>query len=174
MATTAKAPPFKVELDPQDPLPESNWLWRRLLVFIGSIVISLFLWMIIEYVYALGLKNAGATIVALSALKWVAIGLIAWGFTREAIYTIAPSAEHFGKWVQSVSAWKAGVTFQTAQTAQTGDAAAASSTTVGKPDAAQVPAAEETGEPATAATPATAAPSIAAPPVTRASTVASE
>jgi hypothetical protein len=96
MATETKPPAQVVELDPQDPLPESNWFWRRIF-FIGFIVI-------------------------MSAIKayetyedrqdWFTSFLILVGVVT---YGIAPSAEQAYKMFQLTTLFKDGISFKRSQ-----------------------------------------------------------
>ena len=104
-------------VDPQDALPESNWVPRRWYVFAttaGSLLIVL---------YGLAVKADPGVLIALIVL----VSLLA------LFYMVAPSAEQFGKIAQAVSAMKAGVTFKTSSSANVGAGTATSSTSAGQP-----------------------------------------
>lgn len=94
--STSTDPLAKLVADPQDPLPESNWFVRRVFAFIAL------------GVYA-GLRGFSI---------WQTKDVSAWGLdmiglTIIVCYMIAPSAEQFGKMMQTVSALKSGVSFNT-------------------------------------------------------------
>lgn len=141
----ATSPPATA--DPQDPLPESAWFWRRVFVFVfGGIAVAgvgVILWMIfgigtetLRLVAKLGalrdvrslddaLKVVGGSIDALASLGfWLIILVLA----DRILYLIAPSAEQAAKMMATVSAWKSGVsTSSSAQsTAPDGSSASAS------------------------------------------------
>ena len=80
-------------MDLQDPLPESNWFWRRLFVFATMAVMLILLALIV-----LALGKALAAPQLADVAFWL-ICLIAWMVT---VYTIAPSGEQVTKMVQSV------------------------------------------------------------------------
>jgi len=124
MSSAATAPP--VTLDPQDPLPESNWVPRRWYVFptTGALLVLMFL-----------------QIEAKGDLLWLAVCLIVVVFC----YLIAPSAEQAAKVIAAASALKAGVTFRSSATASTPDGQATATNEAGK---------AKTAEPAAAPPPA--------------------
>lgn len=76
--------------DAQDPLPESKWTWRRLLVFGVTVACLLLIAACVDRVLA---KDLPGVIYALLGM----IGLLA------TYYLIAPSAEHI---VSTVQAWR--------------------------------------------------------------------
>lgn len=111
MATETKPPAQVVELDPQDPLPESNWFWRRIF-FIGFIMI-------------------------MSAIKayetyedrqdWFTSFLI---LVAVVTYGIAPSAEQAYKMFQLTTLFKDGISFKRSQHVEaTADKTTASTST---------------------------------------------
>lgn len=125
IAATAGPPPTA---DPQDPLPESAWGWRRGFVFLFGIIAALAVAAVLAMLYMLGaetldlvgklsgardvraldqsLEQVGAVIQALYKLgSWAMIVIIA----GHVLYLIAPSAEQAAKMLATVSAWKAGV-----------------------------------------------------------------
>lgn len=104
-------------VDPQDALPESNWIPRRWYVFTmtgASLLLVL---------YGLANKADGGVLIA----------LIVFASLLALFYMVAPSAEQFGKIAQAVSAMKAGVTFKTSSSADVGAGTATSSTSAGQP-----------------------------------------
>lgn len=109
MPTAAETPTNAVRLDPQDPLPESNWIPRRWFAFLGGAAL------LILFGYAIKNHEPGfawplAVVVSLLVI----------------CYLIAPSAEQFGKIVQTAAALRAGVAFHSSTTASAGDASATS------------------------------------------------
>jgi hypothetical protein len=98
-AAESKDPPLLA--DPQDPLPESGFLYRRITVWVVSLIILALLWFI---VVTLG-KRDDATDGLVTIAKWL-IGLFA---MVQTYYLIAPSAEHIVRIMQTVNAWKSGI-----------------------------------------------------------------
>lgn len=98
-AVESKAPPLTA--DPQDPLPESGFFYRRITTWVVGITVLALLWFIVVALRALE-QGDGLVTVA----KWL-IGLLALVLTY---YLIAPSAEHIVRLGQTVGAWKAGIT----------------------------------------------------------------
>lgn len=88
------------DIDAQDPLPESGFLYRRITVWVVCITILALLW---YNVHALRHLEHGDGLVEISKWLIVLIGLIL------TYYLIAPSAEHIVRMVQTVGAWKSGI-----------------------------------------------------------------
>lgn len=97
------------DLDAQDPLPESGFLYRRVTVWVVSITILALLWF---NVHALRALEHGDGLVEIS--KWLIV-LLALILTY---YLIAPSAEHIVRMVQTVGAWKSGIATSAATAAK--------------------------------------------------------
>lgn len=120
MPTKVTAPPVVATLDPQDPIPESNWGYRRLFLFLGLI-------------WLLGIKTFEAT--HDTPNLWTDFLILA----IIVVYTIAPSAEQATKMFQIAGVLKAGVNLATAATATTPDGTttttAASATSAAAPAA---------------------------------------
>lgn len=88
-------------LDPQDPLPESVWKYRRAFVLwsmLGAFVLI-----------------AGG--MAVDAPPAVLIWLVVFAIVVAILYMVAPSAEQIANIMQHVSAMKAGITFRSSSTA---------------------------------------------------------
>ena len=96
--TESKDPPLIA--DPQDPLPESGFFWRRIATYIVSLTV---LWMLRYIVVALRALESPDGLVTVA--QWL-IGLLALLLTY---YLIAPSAEHIVRLFQTVNAWKSGI-----------------------------------------------------------------
>lgn len=134
-AATA-SPPQTAVADPQDPLPESNWFWRR--VFVGVICAALLalVWYRTEVIGQAALSGkAGAVdgLVDLLKLSLYLTGLVIM------LYLIAPSAEQAGKWLATISAWKGGVSTTSTSKATASDGSTAQATTSAGPSAAPKP-----------------------------------
>ena len=77
------------ETDPQDPLPEATWTWRRVFTYAVTAALLALLAYVIPRMPA-------------AELKGVAYWLIALVWTSITYYLIAPSAEHI---VAVIQAW---------------------------------------------------------------------
>lgn len=132
MSGETASPPLVA--DPQDPLPESNWLWRRLLVFLVLAFIGWQQLMVGNRIARWG--DAGAHGDAIDAL----LTMTRWHIGTLAIvlvlYLIAPSAEQFAKIVQTVSAWKSGIATSVSAKVATAQGTAETRTAAGPAQAA--------------------------------------
>lgn len=88
--STSAAP--NVTIDPQNPLPEPNFLWRRVLAFIVVIAALVLTSFIADSLHDLGAPDA-----LLTLAKWI-IGLAALISTY---YFVAPSASELTSMIQS-------------------------------------------------------------------------
>jgi hypothetical protein len=129
----AAAPPPTA--DAQDPLPESNWFWRRIFVGVICGAILFMVWWYADDIGEVALKNSGASeaavngLVDLLKLELYLLGLVIM------LYLIAPSAEQAGKWLATISAWKGGVSTASTSRAIGSDGSVAESTTSAGPAA---------------------------------------
>lgn len=93
-------------VDLQDPLPESNWLWRRVFVFVVTAAV---LWMVWGAITRLGssamLQPALGIPALLTLCKWLLamLGIII------TYYMIAPSAEQMVKMLKTAALLRSGV-----------------------------------------------------------------
>jgi len=121
----------KVAVDPQDPLPESNWIPRRRLAF--GVTSATFIYNVMVW-WALAFRPLPlATIEALTTLAvWTWVGvLVMW-----VLYLVAPSAEQAAKMLATVSALRGGVAFRSSAQVQTPQGGTATTTLqAGKPGA---------------------------------------
>ena len=92
--------PATVDVDVQDPLPETNWFWRRVYTFTLSLISVAFIWYGVEALYAL---RDGASIYKITRYM---IGVHVLLIT---FYMLAPSAEQVVKLIQSAKLLQAGV-----------------------------------------------------------------
>lgn len=93
-------------VDIQDPLPEANWLWRRVFVYLVTGVILYMVWGAMDRLAASAMLLPERGIPALLALsKW----LIAMSGLVVTFYMVAPSAEQIVKMLQTAGLLKAGV-----------------------------------------------------------------
>jgi hypothetical protein len=95
--------------DPQDPLPESNWLYRRLFIFGFSIVAMVFMWRRGEYVQSLGTANPVIVIQAqYDMFQW----MMYYSILLIIFYMVAPSAEELIRIIQTARSIRTGVSFK--------------------------------------------------------------
>lgn len=87
-------------VDVQDPLPETDWFWRRTYTFTLTLVSLAMLWYVIETLWAL--KQAES----LYRIGRYLIGVIVMLVTY---YMVAPSAEQIIKIIQSAKLLRAGI-----------------------------------------------------------------
>lgn len=91
--------------DPQDPLPESNWTYRRwftiILTGVAMVLVTLIVWRVTGALLVIvgGDSDATATV---NALRDIAFYLIGLALALTITYLIAPSGEQVAKMVQSV------------------------------------------------------------------------
>lgn len=122
-------------MDAQDPLPEPQWLWRRVYVFATTTGLALaiyyFAWLLAHA------TTADQTRAFFTLTKWT----LALLWTIMTYYLIAPSAEQIVKMFQTASVLRAGVAVTTSNTATAPDGGTATSTTEVKPggDTGQAP-----------------------------------
>lgn len=104
---TATASPPSV--DAQDPLPESNWLWRRIFVFLLTAALLVLVWIKVDSVADVARMGSREAIEGLvSLLRWCLwlIGILV------LFYLLAPSAEQTAKLIQTARSLREGVRFQ--------------------------------------------------------------
>lgn len=92
--------------DPQDPLPESNWLWRRVFIFGISMVLVYLLYGTVDRLGKIAVVQPEVGIPAFVAVVKLLI------LTLNAVilyYMVAPSAEQITKLVKTASLLKSGV-----------------------------------------------------------------
>lgn len=91
--------------DLQDPLPESNWTYRRWfsigLVVVAMALVGLIVWEMTDALLVIvnGDADATATVNALASIAFYLVGLV---LAVTVIYQIAPSGEQVVKMFQSV------------------------------------------------------------------------
>lgn len=121
-AASASPPPIA---DPQDPLPESNWLWRRIFVFFVLAALLAGAWFKVDVIGQVALGgNTDAILGLIELIKWA----LALSGILMLFYLVSPSAEQVVKMLATVQAWKGGVSTTSAarSTAPDGSTAAAS------------------------------------------------
>ena len=123
--------PAASRVDVQDPLPETNWLWRRVYTFVLSLISVYFIYDGIEKLHQLGQP---AFIYSMTRYM---VGVLVLLITY---YMIAPSAEQLTKLIQSSKILQSGVTINRTATAQTPEGGSTSAqTTAGIPAAPEAP-----------------------------------
>ena len=140
MTDEVSTPPPKI--DAQDPLPETDWFWRRIYVFFVTTGIYVGAWFMAQAIVSIEDNGADKIAALRDFVKWLCI----LGWFSITYYLIAPSAEHITRWVQTAGMLKRGITTSSVQTATGADGSVAQSTTVTGPApvvAAVVPAAVE-------------------------------
>lgn len=90
----------KKVIDAQDPLPESNWFWRRVYTFVLSLVSVAFIWFGLESLNAM--KDPDAIYRITRYMIGVHVLLITY-------YMVAPSAEQIVKLIQAARLMRSGV-----------------------------------------------------------------
>lgn len=95
-----------VVVDAQDPLPESNFFWRRLFSFIFMAVILVFIWFFVDTIGDVARLRSETAIAGLvSIVKWLVVLL---GMALM-FYMLAPSAEQLARIIQTAKSWRSGV-----------------------------------------------------------------
>lgn len=137
--TTSAAASPPVTADPQDPLPESNWKWRRIFIFLSSLIavggVAVVLWMLHGVVKTdlagrQDVRTTLATVEALYNLGWWILMLL---LADRILYLIAPSAEQATKMLATVWAWKSGVSTASAARSTAPDGSTAEASTSAGP-----------------------------------------
>lgn len=153
----ATSEPPKLQVADQDPLPESNWLYRRWLALCTAGVIGVIhltvlrvVWLLVKLVATHpDPETARTAIAAIEGLLKFSGWLILFNALSYLLYLTAPSAEHVGKWIASIVLLRGGGKITSSASAEAPDGSrveAETVTTAGK------------GEPATEPTPETPAP----------------
>ncbi len=125
--------------DAQDPLPESNWFWRRVFVFLVTAAILWMVWGAITRLGAVAVVVPDQGIPALLSLcRWLLL-ITAMMVTY---YMVAPSAEQTIKMMQTAKLLTGGVKFATSSATTETPAATTTTTatTAGLPPAEPIPA----------------------------------
>lgn len=120
----------------QDPLPESNWLWRRLFVFVLSTAILALVWFKVDAVADAARAGNPAAVKGLLSILRICLGLV---FTLILFYLLAPSAEQTVKMIQTAKLVRSGVTMRTTTTATSPDGSSATAVKEAGPALADAP-----------------------------------
>lgn len=145
----ASAPPPHV--NPQDPLPEASWFWRRVFIFATSTCIILGIWMMVNTM--VHLAGDQPQLIVNAFLRIISMFML-YAWCNMTYYVIAPSAEQVVKLIQTAAMLKSGVVSTVTQIAEgRAGAKATAQTVVGKVvappglETAAVPPSSETGLP---------------------------
>ncbi len=124
------APPPTPQIDLQDPLPESNWFWRRVFVFVSITIlfagVSYILWQIAD------IGHSKAPRAAIDALLELGLRILWLSFIYVMFYLIAPSAEQVVKMIQTAALLRSNVQFAS-RSVQEADGRTEIAQTAGKP-----------------------------------------
>ena len=122
--------------DPQDPLPEANWLWRRVFVF-GVTTATLYL--VYGAVDRLGAVAVVRPDVGIAAFVSIVKLLVLTINIMALLYIVAPSAEQVTKMIKTASLLKAGVQIASRAIVRTPERSEETASTVGLPPAPDTP-----------------------------------
>ena len=104
------ADPATARIDIQDPLPETNWFWRRVYTFALSLISVAFIWFGLEALN--NMRDADAVYRVTRYMVGVLVLLITF-------YMVAPSAEQIVKLIQAAKLLQSGVTINRRATVET-------------------------------------------------------
>lgn len=99
-SASATADPAASRVDVQDPLPETNWFWRRVYTFALSLISVAFIWFGVEALY--DMRQPQHVFSVTRYMIGVHVLLITY-------YMLAPSAEQMVKLIQSARLLRSGV-----------------------------------------------------------------
>ncbi len=171
-----ETPATRILGDPQDPLPEANWLWRRVFTFaclaaafivaIGlAIALNRIVGNIVQRIDSMDARNvAQITVVAINAILRMFTLMFYVVIVIATYYFIAPSAEQITKMIQTAGLLKHGVQIATRAVAATPERREETAATIGLPPVAPVPPAREAQERDSAPAGAPVAPASPTPP----------
>lgn len=128
-----------ITADLQDPLPESNWLWRRVFVFAVTACVLWMVWGAIDRLGASAMLRPEIGIEALLTLcKWLLamLGLVI------TYYMIAPSAEQIVKMLKTAALLRSGVQVAGKHIVHGRDGSTETAKTIGLPPAPPAPVTE--------------------------------
>jgi hypothetical protein len=134
MTETVASPPPTVET--HDPIPESNWLWRRVFVFALCTVICIGIWVMVITMVNLAGGNPSLIVGAfVKIIGWLLL-LVWFAMTY---YIVGTSGEQVVKIVQTAGLFKSGITQAVTQTATSADGSQAVAHSVTGPAAVTQP-----------------------------------
>lgn len=124
-------------IDPQDPLPEANWLWRRVFIF-GVTTATLYL--VYGAVDRLGTIAVIRPEIGIAAFVSIVKLLVFTVNIMAMFYIVAPSAEQITKMVKTASLLKSGVQLFSQASVRTPQRSEDTKASVGIPPAVETPA----------------------------------
>ena len=130
---TDEAPPAP-QIDLQDPLPESNWFWRRVFTFAAMLITFGFL---LYVIHVLGTIAYMAPRQGIEALIDLALRLLWLNFVLVLFYMVAPSAEQVVKMIHTAALLRSGVQIASRSVQEQGRTEVAQ--TAGRPPQPQAP-----------------------------------
>lgn len=116
--------PAAVQVDVQDPLPETDWMWRRTYTFTISLLSLAFIWGGIESLHELKSSEQ------IYYITRYMIGILAMLIL---FYMVAPSAEQIVKLVQAAKLLRSGVTMNRTASVETPEGRTEVKTQAGTP-----------------------------------------
>lgn len=115
------------EVDLQDPLPESNWLWRRLFIFaLTAIIVVACWWLLVPLRQAALQLNRDAILGAFDTIHYL-FGVLV---VLIIFYTVAPSGEQVAKMFNLTSILTKGAGWMASAAARAPDGRVATAQTV--------------------------------------------
>jgi hypothetical protein len=126
--------------DPQDPLPESNWLWRRVFIFALAIAVVYLVYGAVDRLGAVAVIRPDIGIPAFVSIVKLLVLTINFIIL---CYMVAPSAEQITKLVKTASLLKSGVQIASRAIVRTADRSEETQATVGMPPQPIVPPSSE-------------------------------
>lgn len=138
-------------IDLQDPLPESNWVWRRVFVFAVTAAVLWMTWKGIDRLGAVAMVEPTRGVPALLSL---CKSLLFLTMLMATYYMVAPSAEQIVKMMKTAALLRSGVQVAGKRTEETAESRTEVAKTVGLPPAPPIPGTGETIPTSEAATPA--------------------
>lgn len=121
------------DLDPQDPLPESGWTWRRLFVFLSSAILLYIVWENLNEIGSVAKASAAGSETAIAGQVTITKYALAAFALNQLFYLVAPSAEQITRIVQAARAMRSGVRFTQTQTTTTREGQEVDQSTAGLP-----------------------------------------
>ena len=134
MTSSVETPPTKIVADPQDPLPESNWGWRRAFQIVGLIMFAVSMLMILILLGLIAKQTPTSATDVVKGLVALGVAMVVIRVIQDVFYMVAPSAEQVTKIFATLSALKSGISFHSASRVQTPDGTATTTSTATAPD----------------------------------------
>lgn len=111
--------------DPQDPLPENDWFWRRTYTFVMTLASLGFIWFGVEALYSMARPEL------LYSITRYMIGIL---FVQILFYMVAPSAEQIVKLIQAAKIIRSGIPTSQREVVETPRKRTERKTVTGRPD----------------------------------------